>query len=145
MKAIKFDECNIEFAKDQPQYQPLTGYKDEEGRTLFCFELDDEEMEQAKESLQIFITVLTFLHPLQPIHISTEKPEIPIHPLLSYSSSPVYKRSEGKFTFQHILGESGLKRLNKSRHIWVSVLTFDKPLQPIGVTTLCPEDWVANL
>ena len=76
MKPTRFEETNITYAEDQPQYIPLPGHVSEDGEATFCFELSEEEKQQIAETGVIWLSVLTFNQPLQPIRLSTLKPEI---------------------------------------------------------------------
>jgi len=42
MKPIEFQEQNVVYAKDQPEYLPLPGLKNELGDLITCWELSDE-------------------------------------------------------------------------------------------------------
>lgn len=69
----------IVFAKDQPEYQPLPAYRDDDGTVLTRWRLS------WKERLRIFLTgdlylfQLTFNRPLQPISLQVEKPVVLHH------------------------------------------------------------------
>lgn len=84
MKAIQFKECNVEIAKNQKEYKTLPAFVDKEiGTVTTCFELDDQELKQVRRTKKIWLTLLTFNKPLQPIqtacldpfqHIEDSKP-----------------------------------------------------------------------
>lgn len=77
MKAVEFEGQNVVFAENQPEYESLPAFvsKDVKGiPATFCFELDEDELNQVKNTGKIFITILTFGHPLQPIHGSLIDP-----------------------------------------------------------------------
>lgn len=79
MKPIEFPEANVTFAKDQPEYEPLPAYKkpnDPQGLVVVKFELSPEEMGAIFDSGTIYLSMLTFNQPLQPIRLSVLKPEI---------------------------------------------------------------------
>lgn len=67
MKPIEFEGCNVVYAKDQPEYQPLPAMKTKEGEVLTCWELTPEERLQVFNEGKIYINMLTFNQPLQPI------------------------------------------------------------------------------
>lgn len=72
MTPIEFPEQNVVFAKDQPEYLPLPALVDKKlGCVTACFELSEEEMESFDG--KIWITVMTFNEPLQPLYLSTKK------------------------------------------------------------------------
>lgn len=79
MKPIEFPEANVTFAKDQPEYEPLPAYKkpnDPQGLVVVKFELSQEEMGEIFQNGTIYLSMLTFNQPLQPIRLSVLKPEI---------------------------------------------------------------------
>jgi hypothetical protein len=76
MKPIEFDEVNVVFAKDQDEYTPLPAYCSQDGEVVTCFKLSEEEKEKVAKTGILWLSVLTFNHPLQPIMLSTDKPEI---------------------------------------------------------------------
>lgn len=77
MKAITFPEANVEIAKDQPQYQTLPAYWNaEEGTIVFCFKLNQDEIDRVYATGEIYFKQLTFGHPMQPISLSALKEEL---------------------------------------------------------------------
>jgi len=76
MKAIEFDEVNVTFAKDQEEYQQLPAYLSKDGEMVSCFQLTPEEITKVNETGLIWLSVMTFNDPLQPLLLTTEKPEL---------------------------------------------------------------------
>ena len=77
MIPVKFEEANIVYGKKQPDYIPLPGHISADGNAAtFCFELTDEEIKTLVETKQIWLSLLTFGKPLQPIRLSTIKSEL---------------------------------------------------------------------
>lgn len=76
MKAIEFEEQNVVFAKDQPQYKPLPAFRTEEGIVVTCWEPTEEEILKLIETRKIYLSQMTFNDPLQPILMAIEKSEI---------------------------------------------------------------------
>ncbi|WP_373248798.1 hypothetical protein [Bacteroides thetaiotaomicron] len=76
MKAKKFNEANVVYGENQPQYLPLPAHKTEEGQAIFCFELDEEERKQIAETGELWVSLLTFNQPLQPILLTTKKADL---------------------------------------------------------------------
>ncbi len=74
MKPIEFPEQNVVFAKDQLEYNPLPAHRteDRESAVTSCWELSDEDLAEITKTRRIYVTLLTFRHPLQPIRISTQ-------------------------------------------------------------------------
>ena len=75
MKPVEFEEMNVTYAKDQPEYLPLPVYRTVDGEVTSCWELSQEEIEQVMKTGKIYLTMLTFNQPLQPILLSLMKPE----------------------------------------------------------------------
>lgn len=71
-----FPEVNVIYAKDQPEYNPLPVYKDDKGTIVSCWELSDEEIEQIKTNKYLWLSVMTFNQPLQPLFLTTNKEDI---------------------------------------------------------------------
>lgn len=67
MKPIEFQGCNVTFAKDQPEYQPLPAFKDEKGNVTTCWEFTTEELAIIAKTGKLYISISTFNQPLQPI------------------------------------------------------------------------------
>ena len=106
MKAITFDEVNIIFGKGQEDiYQPLPSCVeqncengDNSFRATMCFELTEEEKEEIVKTGKIWLSVLTFGQPIQPIRSSILKPNplIPNLPKREIVIEPEPKKSEAK-------------------------------------------------
>lgn len=73
MKPKKFTEANVTYGENQPEYIPLRAHKTEDGQAIFCFELDEEERKQIAETGELWVSLLTFNKPLQPILLTTKK------------------------------------------------------------------------
>jgi hypothetical protein len=76
MNPVEFKGQNVIFAKDQPEYNPLPALKLEDGMVITCWELSDEEINQLVKSKRLFISMLTFNQPLQPIRAVTDLSEL---------------------------------------------------------------------
>lgn len=78
MKPIEFEEQNILFGENQPEYQPLPAFKGKgpQGEVISCWELTDEEIEKLKVTKQIWVSLLTFDKPLHPIFITVHKTDL---------------------------------------------------------------------
>ena len=75
MKAVNFKEANVKIAEEQSEYQTLPAHLDrEQGIVTACFELNELEKKQVAEEGKIYLTVLTFNKPLQPISASVLNP-----------------------------------------------------------------------
>ena len=69
MKPIKFKEHNVVFAKNQEPYLPLPAYRDDKegGRIFHCWQLSVRERIKILFTGKLWINVLNFKHPPQPI------------------------------------------------------------------------------
>jgi len=74
MIPIHFKEENCIYAKDQPEYQPLPAHRDEAGIVVTCWQLTTEEKKVIAETGVIYISLLTFNLPLQPLSVTVENP-----------------------------------------------------------------------
>ncbi|MBU2685696.1 MAG: hypothetical protein KKF27_20835 [Gammaproteobacteria bacterium] len=74
MKIIKFRECNVTFAEDQPEYLPLPALKMPDGQVISCWNLTIIERLKVLLTGKIWLSVLTFNKPLQPLLMATDKP-----------------------------------------------------------------------
>lgn len=74
MKPVKFDEINCIFAEDQPDYTSVPAHKDVYGVVTTCWELSKEELTEIFKSNRLYLQILTFNKPLQPINITVNNP-----------------------------------------------------------------------
>lgn len=77
MKPKNFDEADIVFGANQPEYIPLPAKRGErlkDGEIHTCWELSPEELEEIQKTGVIWLSILTFGNPLQPVSLSTERP-----------------------------------------------------------------------
>lgn len=74
MTPTNFTGQNIIFAEDQPEYQALPAFHDDNGTVLTCWKISRYERLKILLTGRIYIQVLTFNHPLQPILPSIENP-----------------------------------------------------------------------
>lgn len=68
---------NVRIAESQDEYQTIYahGVPGPHGATCFAVELDEQEIEQIKASKRLYVSMLTFNTPMQPIFI-TGDPEV---------------------------------------------------------------------
>lgn len=76
MKPIKFEGHNVVYAENQPEYNPLPAFKAENGTIVTCWELTNEDFERIVETRRIYLSVMTFNNPLQPIYLTTDVDEL---------------------------------------------------------------------
>jgi len=89
MKPIKFKKSNAEIAKNQDEYLTLPAEIREDGEVISCWKFSFKERVQVLFGKNLYISMLTFKKPLQPLR-----------PMIGYE--------EKEFTFWDI-NESGEK------------------------------------
>lgn len=65
----------VVYAKDQPEYIPLPAHRTEDGQVTTRWKLSFLERIKVLFKGNIYLQVLTFNNPLQPIRIGTDIPE----------------------------------------------------------------------
>jgi hypothetical protein len=76
MKPTKFKECNVTFAKDQPEYNQLPAFRDEKGEVVTCWKLTFRERLRILLKGEVWLCLLTFNQPLTPSFMSTKKSDV---------------------------------------------------------------------
>ena len=74
MRPIPFPEANSTYAKDQPEYLPLPAFREPDGTVTSCWGLSWRERLQVLLTGRVWVTVLTFNQPLQPLALRTGYP-----------------------------------------------------------------------
>lgn len=74
MKIVKFKECNTVYAEDQPQYLQLPCHKTVDGEVTSCWGLSIMERLRVLFTGKIFLRMLTFNQPLQPLKMDVVNP-----------------------------------------------------------------------
>lgn len=76
MTPVEFPEVNAVYAKDQSEYNPLPVLKKPDGTVISCWELTEDEIQTLLQTKRIYLAVMTFNQPLQPVLITTDKTQI---------------------------------------------------------------------
>ena len=76
MKPIHFKEVNVEFAKDQPEYQSLPAFKDKKGEVITCWNLSFRERIRILFKGVIWLSLLSFNKALTPSYMTTKKSDL---------------------------------------------------------------------
>lgn len=78
MRPKNFEEANVEIAKDQPEYQPLPAFVNNtpEGEVISCWELSFKERLRVLFKGEIWLMVMSFNRPLNPVYLTTNKEEV---------------------------------------------------------------------
>ena len=81
MQAIETKHTNFTYAKDQPPYKPLPVFRinDPNGTVVSCWKLSFKERLRMLFYGRIYLGVLTFRKPLQPVFLAVKRKEIYIH------------------------------------------------------------------
>lgn len=77
MEPVNFEAANVVFGANQPEYKPLPAEMrpGQSGEIVTCWELSPDELKQIQETGKIWVSLLTFGQPLQPVLVSVDKPE----------------------------------------------------------------------
>ena len=135
MKAIEFKEQNIVIAENKEEYENLPAMVETNGYITFCMQLTDEEIEKVVAEGKANITVLSLGNPTQPIAVATDKPELPIYPRVqTMRNANKWDSKEGTATFAWIFSTGQLKKLKETKVLWITTITYGRPLQPISQT-----------
>lgn len=76
MKAIKFKESNIIYAENQREYLPLHAHKTISGVVTSCWKPSFKERINILFGSNIYLRMLTFNKPLQPVILTINKPDL---------------------------------------------------------------------
>jgi len=78
MKPVEFPEQNIVYAKDQPEYRPLPGFKNNspQGEFIFCMKLSLRERIKILITGKLWCSLLTFNKPLTPSFFTVDKYDV---------------------------------------------------------------------
>lgn len=72
MKLVKFKECNIVYGEGQKEYLPLPALRFDDGTVVMCWKLSWKELLKVVFRRKIWVSLLTFNKPLQPISVSVD-------------------------------------------------------------------------
>ncbi len=132
MKPIEFKHQNVIIAKDQPEYENLPAYVQENGMVLFGFELNDKDLELTEERGYLDIIRLTFNQPAQPTKVFLSKEiQIPLDHTMSFDNVTGWNDKKDEATIRISLDEFDRELLKKNRALWVVTCTLKSPLQPV--------------
>lgn len=79
MYPFKFPEHNIIFAENQKEYLPLPAYlgiNEPTGTVITCWKLSLSELIKVIFTRNIYLSVMTFSKPLQPLKMGTSFKEV---------------------------------------------------------------------
>ena len=73
MTPVTFDQANVVFAKDQPEYLQLPALV-QDNSVISCWEFSAEDLAELNKNKRLWVTVLTFGDSLQPLGFSLSPP-----------------------------------------------------------------------
>lgn len=96
MNPIHFKEVNVEFAKDQPEYNTLPAFINDspKGEVITCWRLSFKERLYILFNGNVWLSLMTFNSPLTPSYMSVKKSDVLIVP-----KKTIYKSICGFFKF----------------------------------------------
>jgi hypothetical protein len=74
MDTVYFKEANVVYAKNQPEYLPLSVHRTADGVVTSCWKLNFLDRIKVVIFGKIYVQLLTFNQPLQPQKLSVDKP-----------------------------------------------------------------------
>ena len=75
MEPVNFDGANVVYGANQPEYMPLPAFRKENGEIWTCWKLSPEDLKRIQETGVIWLAMLTFNLPLQPVLLSPDCPD----------------------------------------------------------------------
>ncbi len=76
MKPVTFEEQNVTYAENQPEYIPLPVFRDTDGTLISCWKPTPEELKRINETGEVWVSVMTFNKALQPLYVTGIKEEV---------------------------------------------------------------------
>jgi hypothetical protein len=103
------EQHEVVYAKDQPQYIPLPTLRSRDGRVMSRWAFTPEERQQIANGADLYLTLHTFLGPLQPIQVEiisvddstemrdhiSERLQLPEEPAVQSLARPVDDKPKG--------------------------------------------------
>ena len=74
MEPVNFKGANVVYGANQPEYIPLPALLKENGEIWTCWKLSLEDLKRIQETGVIWLSMLTFNQPLQPVLLSPDCP-----------------------------------------------------------------------
>lgn len=81
MKPIKFEGADVTYAENQPEYLSLPTKKVDDNTILTCWELTDDEVKKISDTKKLWLGVMNFNKPLQPLLPSVDRWDIDRKPI----------------------------------------------------------------
>lgn len=76
MQPVKFKGSNTVYAENQPEYLPLPAHRATDGCVTSCWALSWRERWRVLVTGRVFVAILTFNQPLQPVRVATTLDEV---------------------------------------------------------------------
>ncbi len=68
--------AEVNFAANQPQYTPLPAIVTPGGEVITRWQLSDEERQRVTQTGELWLTMMTFNQPLQPVYLTGLAPRV---------------------------------------------------------------------
>lgn len=76
MRPVAFKEHNVVYARDQKEYMPLPALRSDDGTVISCWKMSWKELFKILLHRKVWVSVLTFNKPLQPLLVSSDSKEL---------------------------------------------------------------------
>jgi hypothetical protein len=76
---------NVVYGAEQEEYNNLPAHKTTTGIVAFAFELSDEEVKQVVANKKVYVSLLTFNQPLQPVFLTTSEDAFEDHIIANHN------------------------------------------------------------
>jgi len=76
MEAITFKGANTIIAEKQEEYESLPAFTSDDGIVVTCWKLSKDEVKKLSETGELWLSVMTFNQPLQPLFLSVNKEDV---------------------------------------------------------------------
>jgi hypothetical protein len=131
----------VVFAEHQPEYVPLPAYKEADGRITTRWSLSVIERIEVLLDGRMWLQVSTFNHPRQPARISATEAgfDIDAKGQPHYARLPSHNTDDGMRTVRWRFSPRDRLRMFFTGNVWLQIMTFNKPLQALKLSTVAPE------
>lgn len=129
MEFLEFEEQNMVIAKDQKEYTPIPAWY---GSGLMCARLglSPDEVRGIVKNKFVYLSVLHFDGPVQPMDLIGEKPEFPVSLDIPLECNTVVRKGT-LATFKFKFSKEDIKAVRDNHELWMVVSVRDTSLLPI--------------
>lgn len=131
LSAVDFPESNVVFAKDQPEYRPLPGFKSLDsphGELITCWKLTRGQRLKIVLTGRLWLMAVTFNDPLQPLYLTVNKHDVLV-PIEQKPQKSILRKYWDSIRYRfYMLRYSGAVawyiRMRESKTDWLPLLKF---------------------